>query len=867
MQCPHCGHPGITDETERCPNCEQPLRQSAGTRIDSHLQVGTAEDGSDVAGVKIGKAGDVTIVLNTSGITSDQENILTPVVMHYAFVGRQKEMEDLIQTLREGHIVQIHGLGGIGKTSLAAATAKQLWIRKVFPKGILWVSDVGTAPLSTICDAIARHLHEDRIPKLPAESRPDATRELLARHEKLLIVLDRIESPGTVQQFVDRCLPEGGVLLTTGRTKHVASDRDVLVPPLQRSDAIALFKSRAKWKDEPTEEPLIDEICALLDNHPLAIVIAAGRVRAESLPLKSLKLRLADEKSRLKSLQLEMGTDAEQSLQACLNLSYQYLDKKQRQVFHSLAACFSDTISLPLLAEICGMEEWECEDIGGQLVLRSLAERRDNRFYMQHLVRDFGRSVPEVSALAIQGKVLQVLSSYVERYRENDPHHFDLLELEISNLLGAIRWAIANDKNEEAVKLVKIIARPVSGLLGVRGYWSELVDVGKLGLQAAEKCNDLRAVAQIAQYIAIVHQRQDSYREAQAYYQRSLKIYQDIKDDINVAVAKHNLGILSLEMCHYPEAQQLFDESQKLYRGAGDQIGISRSLHELGRLAFIQGDFLTAKQLFGQSLVIKESMPDKPDRRGMASALFQLGEIAREQGDWPEAQGLYARSQQIYSERKDSSGLAAIAESLARIYREQGNFAEAQRLFGEAGITFDKLADQSGIAENQLDLGHLMRDLGQLEICRKYLEKGLEIYLRLEHPSGTAWAKLELGWLAWQTGGLAEARRLLIESQDVFEKNGEKLGIARSLHLLGRVAFSEGDSLSAIQLTEKSADIHKELKVRLWLARDLHQLGLHAAHQGNLTVARQYLKDALALHQALGSADVSTVKVDLTRLA
>ncbi len=619
MKCPHCGSEGISTSENTCPICGQQLKQPAPvSNVDVQLHI-DSQEGGEAAAIRANQVNvqNMTIVLQTTGSSTHGGQIFIPRITNFEFFGRSAQLQEIDQALTGRAKVQLYGLAGIGKTSLAAEVAEKLAGKSVFKEGILWVNEVGIAPLAAVCDAVARHLGDDRIPKLEARFKPDALRELLSKRDELLLVLDHIESPAVVQTFVDVCLPTNVTLLTTNRNKHAASDFDIPVPPLNRAEAIELFKNRAKIQNADDE---VGEICDLLGEHALALVVAAGRVRAESMPLSSLKRRLMDEKTRLSALKIGADDDRSRSVLASLNFSYETLDSDQRDLFLRLAACFGDTTGLELFKDICELPDpWGCEDILGQLVARSLVERSDDRFRLQKLVRDFGHSMLGEQLPVVRKKIFEKIYAYLLRYNQNKDEHLDKLEAELGNLLGAMQYAMESQGYANAVALASDLGKPVSGVLGVRGYWAELLQVGKSGMQAAQEIRDDKGLARLAHFVAIIDHKQGAFEEARRMYMQSKQIYEQQNNLSDLAAVTHNLGMLAKARGDYDEAQNLLQEcltswekirtsldEQDLKSIRSHQLSVSRTLYELGDLAFLKAEFNRAGDLYSQSLQIKE---------------------------------------------------------------------------------------------------------------------------------------------------------------------------------------------------------------------------------------------------------------------
>ena len=876
MKCPHCDYDNIPVGDDTCPVCGQALKKPPpGTTVDARLNVDTLA-GGEAAAIRAGEVNvqNMTVVLQTTGSSGHEEHIYIPRVTNFEFFGRKGQLQEIDQALTGRARVQLYGLAGIGKTSLAAEAAEKLAEKSVFKDGILWVNEVGNAPLAAVCDAVARHLGDDSIPKLGPRFKPDALRELLARCDELLLVLDHIESPAVVQTFVDVCLPQNVTLLTTNRNKHAASDFDIPVPPLNRNEAIELFKNRAKVQ-APDDE--ISTICDLLGDHSLALVIAAGRVRAESMPLSSLKRRLDDEKTRLKALRIGADDDRSHNVLASLNFSYEILNSEQRELFLRLAACFGDTTGLELFKDVCELpDEWECEDILGQLVARSLVERKDERFGLQKLVRDFGRSMLADKQPVVQKRILEKVTAYLQRYNQNKDEHFDKLEAELSNLLGAMQYAVDIRDYETAVAIASNLGRPVSGVLGVRGYWAELLLVGKSGMQAAQQIRDDKGLARLGHFVAIILHKQGAFEEARRLYLQSMEIYQQQDNQSDLAVITHHLGMLAKSSGDYVEAQRLFEEclaSREKIRPTIDEhdpktlraneLSVSRTLSEMGDIAFMRGEFDRAKDFNSQSMQIKEKLGDKA---GVALCLNALGDIQRELGNYPEARQLFQQSGDIYAERGEQYGMAINWQGIGRIDFELGNYSQAKNQFLQCVSIFDKLSSQGNRAMALLDLGRVAREAGDFMEAQRYFRDSQAVFEKLGIKSSIARCLLESGRLALQQKDFPQAKDLIQQSKEIFEQLGEQPGVARSLYELGYLAYQLSEKDQAIQYFQHSLELSDKLGLQPEIARGNFKLGLCFQDQGDSSLAQQRLQSSLKLFTSLGLPDTILVDQALKKL-
>lgn len=782
------------------------------------------------------------IVLQGYHTPTRAKRVHVPPAAQHPLFGRDDELAQITAVLCGRRSVLLHGMGGIGKTVLAGEVAQRLHADTVFEDGILWVSEIGMTPIDALCGAIARSLGDEEIPKLLPNAKLDPTRELLAAHN-LLLILDNLADPNTAQTFLDHCRPASLGVLATSRHRHLGFDKEIPVRPLTRDAAIALFRDRANM---PTANGKVDEICDLLGDHPLALVIAAGRIRAEAMPLSRLYTRLADEKERFRTLKLGKDEDKDRNVWASLNLSYEDLSGDQRQVFIHLAACFGDSTGLELLAEICGMSQTECEDHLGRLVARSLVEREGDRIALHQLVRDFGRDILDTDLPTIRNQVLEAMQAYATRYSNNTPEEHDKLEAELGNLVNALRYAAYR----KAWRIVTGLVDPLTygGVLNSRGYWSDLVAVGQLGILAVEESGDERALAALTHNVAVTLGKQGNYDEAHRLLLQSLEISEQLGNRRGMAVCLLNLGVVAQDQGNHSEARRHLLESLEIYEKLGDQIGIAISLQNLGVIAQDQRDYGEARHFFLKSLEIFEELGD-PD--GIAGCLINLGGIAQDQGDYDEARRLYQYGLEINKKLGDQASIASCLHNLGRIALLQGEYDEARHLFHQSLEIKKKLGNQAGIANTLHELGVIVKDQGGYDEARRLFHQSLKIKEELRDRKGIALTLWGLAMINQAQGYVAEAQHQYEEALFAFQKLGDKKNEAGVLNQLGQIAQQQKAYDEAAGLHLRSLKIKEELRDQDGVAHSLFNLGVIAQTQGNYDEAHRRFRESLEIWERL----------------
>ena len=709
----------------------------------------------------------------------------------HAVVGRDREMQCAIAALRERKPVLIHGMGGIGKTALAAAIVARLQAEAAFVDGIIWIEEIGAASLDLLCDAIAREVGNTTIAGLTGRAKAAAVRELLAGQDALL-ALDDVMAVETGRAFIDTCLPPRRALLLTSRRRSLSADLRASIPlaPLDRAASIALFHARAGM-DPARDEPAVAALCALLEDHPLALTVAAGRARVEDLPLASLRERLADAKMRLSALRLDEGGDKNRNVRVSLQLSLDDLTELQRRVFLALASCFGDTTGVEFLADVVGLPQSGCEDVVGQLVARSLLQRRGDRLRLHRLVRDLGREVADATSSAGQAQVVAAARAFAYRYDQPTLERHDKLEAEWDNLRAAARSAADRGDRRGAIALATHLVNPV---LGARGFRAELIALGRLGMAAADALGDEAALAGLANNMAGL--LQGDVEEARRLYARSMEIRRRLGDRSGIAHCLHNLGVIACETGQTDGGRRLLRRGLAIRRALGDDLGIGASLLALGRLAHEEGAARRARRLYEESRAIFAALGDL---RGTANVAHQLGNLAHEQGNYARAWELYRESLALAGELKDQHGIAANLNNLGTILEKGGRLAAARQILVRSLVIKERLRDRHGIASGLHNLANIAAVDGDADEALRLYGQSLRINRQTGDRSGVAGDLQGLGNLARQRGDAAEARHLIAQSLALFEQVGSPHArmVRRQLELLAHDAGDLGPAPAA----------------------------------------------------------------------
>jgi predicted ATPase/DNA-binding CsgD family transcriptional regulator len=666
-------------------------------------------------------------------------------------IGRERELDDLVALLRRDdvRIVTVSGPGGTGKTRLALEVARVL---EAELDSVVFVALANLLDASAVLPAIAQSLGLHDEPGTPLIAVLE--RELVGN--RVLLTLDNMEHVTEAGPEIAALLGNTHsvkVLVTSRAVLHVRGEHEFALDPLpipnvnqpgahselERNPAVALFVERAqaiKSDFQLTREngAAVAEVCARLDGLPLAIELAAARIRllspAAMVPRLSNSLQLLTGGAR------DLPT-RQQTLRSAIAWSVDLLDDEERILFRRLAV-FARGCTLEAAESIASGEEpsGSAPDLHTTIPADSVApllsvldgisglvehsllrqvERGDAepRFEMLGTIREFAGAV-----LADSGEHATYRDRHLTYFRELAEHGRDELashqqaewiarfDSELDNLRAAMAWAIERGDAISAQAIAGALPRywEIRGNLTEGRAWTDRA-LAASGDHSRERATALIGAATLAR-------RQGEYAHAISLYEEALAIARELADGSTVASVLNNLGVVAQDQGDYERALQLGEEALGLFRDAGDQVRIAAALNNLGIVARRRGDPERAAALFEESHAIWK---DLGDQLRIALALNNLGVAAFEAGDLQRAASCYEDALVVWRERDDRTGAALSLHNLAEVLRDQGDLARATSLWEESLSLRAEQGNVAGFAESLSGLAVIALRSGMLE--------------------------------------------------------------------------------------------------------------------------------------------------------
>lgn len=685
-------------------------------------------------------------------------------------VGREREVPAVCALLQrpDVRLVTLTGTGGVGKTRLALAVAPGLQL--AFVDGVFFIPLASVVDPAMVIPTIAQELgmnlgYADRQP--PATEHLHSLKAVL-REKHCLLLLDNFEqvvnAAPAIVELLTAC-PYVKILVTSRSVLHVQGEYEFPVPPLglpeapspltveelARYPALSLFLQRATaikpdFAVTPTAMQAIVAICRRLDGLPLAIELAAARIKL--FTPQALLQRMSHPLTILTG-GTQNAPERQLTLRNTIAWSYGLLNGMEQQLFRRIAVFVGgstleaiEALYLPHPESSEQVLDTVTSLLDKSLLLQS-GQGEEPRVTMLETIREYALEILEASGE--EQAVRYAHASYYVALAEESERELggprqatwlERLENEHDNLRAAMYWALRQDGNETERRLE--LALRLGGAL--RRFWQMHghLNEGQTLLARALAASDgvevpPRAKARALIAAGTLASTQNDYDRTETYCRQSLALFREMGDQPGTALSLYLLSVVPWMKGDSTTGRSLAQEALLLFRAMGDKERVAWSLSTLGLLDVQEGMYDSARALYEESLSVHRELGDK---RGIAATLLHLAQLLFvSQGDQEAPGPLLEESFSLYTELGEKEGIASSYSLAGQLSLIRGDLAAARFQAEESVLLAREMGHRRSLAESLAILARVRAVQGEQSEAFALYEESLALARELKFSS------------------------------------------------------------------------------------------------------------------------------------
>ncbi|MCX5235979.1 tetratricopeptide repeat protein [Streptomyces prunicolor] len=744
------------------------------------------------------------------------------------WVGRRDELGRLGAVLREGDsargvvvtVEAIHGMGGVGKTSLAVHVGHQL--RDRFPDGRLFVHLGGHAPDRTV-PTPARVLTELlRLLGMNVKELPRETDELVAlwrssaRDRRMLVILDDAVDSDQVRPLLPGASPTVVIVTSRRRLPGLPGVRALALDVLPPEDATALFAQRLGRPVGSSEADLADiaDIVRICDYLPLAVEIAASRLLARpSWTPADLLRQLGGGGGHLAELR-----DGERTMTHVFELSYRALNAEQQLVFRRVGLHGGVEFGPAAVAALTGLSTDAAERVLEELMTHFLVfEPSPHRFTMHDLLRGYARSLIEAGDVDTEEDARRAFQDLVDHYvgaadladRSAYPFRSRMTSvvpgatarsrLDVTDAQTAEQWLITESANlldtldwvaeHGSERRLALVVHALAGFLDMEGHLAKAEPLLRRAVGHWRDEDDSASLAQALLDLSSMHTHGSRFEEAIAEARDALEIARSLGDTELEVQCIQRLSLPLWQTGQYALTQSLQKRSLDLLTKTGSKLQIARSRNHLGITHLHLAEDQKALECFTAALT---GFTELGEARGMYSAMNNLAELHQRMGNPQAAERVYRDALGVAEGVGSKRDQATLHMNLAGVLEVLGKTDEALALFDGVLVVMRSVGDRRGETIALNGIGRACRAAGRFEEALAWHTAALELARRIHAAGEEVDVLYDLARCEQGLGRMAQAAASLAASLSISKRIGAPAEEARAMRALTELSGISG---------------------------------------------------------------------------
>jgi len=742
-------------------------------------------------------------------------------------VGREGELAELRERLRASDSVAmtaLHGLPGVGKTTLAITLAHDKEMRAHFRDGILWA---GLGPHPDISSVLSHWslLLGVAAPDKTGESDQDELalqlRRAIGSRRMLLVIDDAWELEDALVFKVGG--PQCAHLVTTrfpGIASAFAPEATSVIHELGEDESMMLLRMLAP-QVVARETRKAQELALAVGGLPLALTLLGNYLRLQSYSGQTRRVdaalaRLSDAEERLHigeprgpaERHTSLRKDMPLSLQSVIDVTCQQLKSQEKSALCALSVFppkpghFSEDAALYVAN--CSV------DMLDRLFDTGLLESTDANHYRLHqTIADYAHA--SLQDDAPYERLIIYAASFVEKHRKD----YEILEPEYETIIAALESAYTLGYTKELMRCIYAFIP----YLRSRGLYELAEKQLQRALEGANSLRDGDGKSGALLYLGEIAQKRGNYEQASTHLQEGLRLARQLENKERLTALLADLGRIAWKRGEYTRAEDYLNEGLPLARQIDNSEYLCDILETLGSLAASRGEYVKSKVYMEEALKLAR---DVDDREKICTLLINLGVTEGDQGDHARAEIYFKEGLELAKELGHREWVSLLLTNLGGAEVELGNYKEAETYFQEGLIFARQIFQQEWISALLLNLGLISQKQENFAQAEQYFHDGLTLSRQLGNPQFTSSGLYEYGNLLLIQRKVEEAEAIFNEMLITVPEGGQDL-LALAQYGLARVAaarknINEALRLGKISISALEATGHRgAIDVRSWL--------------------------------------------------